>query len=191
MTTRRDETVTGARREGAGLVALIPVQAFCAVFFLSDAISDFADVGRYALSDWHLILETVAALGLVVGIVFEFRYLLRLLRRKAHMERGLSIAAGALHDVMEAHFDRWNLTPAERDVATFALKGMSNTEIAELRGSAEGTVKAHLNAIYRKADVTGRSALLSLLVEDLMQAPLMEPADGASGAQSQPRAGAV
>lgn len=173
MTQETAEIARGRRREGLGLVVLILVQAFCAVFFLSDAISDFADVGRYALSDWHLILETVAALGLVVGIVFEFRYLLRLLRRKAHMERGLSIASGALHDVMEGYFDRWGLTPAERDVATFALKGMTNTEIAELRGSAEGTVKAHLNGIYRKAGVSGRGALLSLLVEDLMQTPLV------------------
>lgn len=170
------------RREGVGLAGLILVQAFCAVFFLSDAISDFADAGRYALGDWHLIIETVAALGLAVGILFELRYLFRLLRRKAHVERGLSIAAGALHELMESYFDGWNLTPSERDVATFALKGLNNAEIAELRGSAEGTVKAHLNGIYRKAGVSGRGALLSLLVEDLMQAPLVGQAGTAPAA---------
>ncbi|SDJ21987.1 regulatory protein, luxR family [Lutimaribacter saemankumensis] len=176
MTLLTGDNLTRIRREGLGLVLLILVQAFCAVFFLTDAMSDFADAGRFAFKDWHLIVETVAALGLVVGIVFELRYLFRLLRRKAHVERGLSIAAGALHEVMEAYFDTWALTPAERDVATFALKGMSNTEIAELRGSAEGTVKAHLNGIYRKAGVSGRGALLSLLVEDLMQSPLLDGA---------------
>ena len=44
-----------------------------------------------------------------------------------------------------------------------------------MRGSAEGTVKAHLNAIYRKAGVQGRGALLSMLVKDLMQEPLIAP----------------
>ena len=47
------------------------------------------------------------------------------------------------------------------------------SEVAEIRGSAEGTVKAHLNAIYRKAGVQGRNGLMSLLIEDLMGAPLV------------------
>lgn len=180
MTLLNGDNLTSIRREGLGLVMLILVQAFCAVFFLSDAISDFTDAGRYAFSDWHLTIETVAALGLVVGIVFELRYLFRLLRRKAHVERGLSIAAGALHEVIETYFNSWALTPAERDVAMFAIKGLNNAEIADLRGSAEGTVKAHLNGVYRKAGVSGRGALLSLLVEDLMQSPLLDAASGSS-----------
>ena len=72
----------------------------------------------------------------------------------------------------EGRFDR-ALTPAERDVAGFTIKGYSIAEIAQLRGSAEGTVKTHLNAIYRKAGVTGRGQLVSLLVEDLFRAPLL------------------
>ena len=45
--------------------------------------------------------------------------------------------------------------------------------IAELRGSAEGTIKTHLNAIYRKSGVSGRAQLVSVLVEDLLHAPLL------------------
>jgi len=101
--------------------------------------------------------------------------LMRLIRRQAHFRRVLSVASGALHDLIEAYFDSWALTAAERDVATFAIKGLSNAEIAQMRGSAEGTVKAHLNAISRKAGVQGRGALLSMLVEDLMQEPLIAP----------------
>jgi hypothetical protein len=36
---------------------------------------------------------------------------------------------------------------------------MSTAEIAALRSTSEGTVKAQTNAIYRKAGVTGRSQL--------------------------------
>jgi transcriptional regulator, LuxR family len=53
-------------------------------------------------------------------------------------------------------------------VALFAIKGLSISEIAALRETAEGTVKAQSAAIYRKAGVNGRGALLSLFVEDMM-----------------------
>ena len=54
------------------------------------------------------------------------------------------------------------------------MKGCSIADIAQMRGSAEGTVKTHLNAIYRKAGVQGRGQLVSVLIEDLMNAPLVE-----------------
>ena len=44
---------------------------------------------------------------------------------------------------------------------------------AKLRGSAEGTIKTHLNAIYRKSGVTGRAQLVSILIEDLMRGTLV------------------
>ena len=53
-------------------------------------------------------------------------------------------------------------------MALFAIKGMSTQEIASLRATSEGTVKAQTNAIYRKAGVTGRPQLLSLFIDDLM-----------------------
>ncbi len=63
------------------------------------------------------------------------------------------------------------LTPAEADVALFAIKGLSTQEIATLRGVSEGTIKAQTNAIYRKADVSGRPQLLSQFLEDLTHLP--------------------
>jgi hypothetical protein len=55
-------------------------------------------------------------------------------------------------------------------VALFAIKGLSTQEIAALRATSEGTVKAQTNAIYRKAGVNGRPQLLSLFIEDLLDA---------------------
>jgi DNA-binding CsgD family transcriptional regulator len=88
--------------------------------------------------------------------------------RNAAQER-LRRASGAFLDLLEERFAEWGLTPAERDVALFAIKGMSTAEIAVLRNTSEGTVKAQTNAIYRKAGVTGRSQLLSLFIDDLMR----------------------
>ena len=63
---------------------------------------------------------------------------------------------------------RWALSPAERDVAIFAIKGMSNAEIAALRDKSEATIKAQLNAVFRKAGVNGRAQLISYFIEVLM-----------------------
>ncbi len=70
--------------------------------------------------------------------------------------------------MVEDYFRKLNLTPAETEVAWFLLKGMSLTEIAALRSTREGTVKAQCTAIYRKADVSGKAQLFSLLVEDVL-----------------------
>ncbi len=120
-----------------------------------------------------LLPELLATLGLVVGIGVEVFFLVRLMRRQASLEKGLSIAAGALGDLIEGYFQSWGLTASEQDIAAFTIKGYSIAEIALLRKSAEGTVKTHLNAIYRKAGVSGRAQLVSLLVEDLLRAPLV------------------
>lgn len=153
------------------LVVLIVAQILCAAFFLWDVAVDGLDMGLRAFVSSHFVVEALAVLALIAGVIFETRYLFALLRRKAHLEEQLGLAAGAFHDIAESRFDAWALTPSERDVALFTLKGFSIAEIADLRGSAEGTVKAHLNGIYRKAGVTGRGAFLSLFIEDLMSIP--------------------
>jgi DNA-binding CsgD family transcriptional regulator len=158
-------------RRSPALVGLILFQIACACVFFVDVVYDL----REAEVLWHMIPEIAATVGLMIGIVFEVRYLIHLLRRQEVMARGLGVAAGALADLMEGYFRDWGLTSAEQDVAAFTIKGYSIAEIAKLRGSAEATVKTHLNAIYRKAGVPGRGQLVSLLIEDLMRAPLVEP----------------
>jgi DNA-binding CsgD family transcriptional regulator len=159
---------------GLLIAALIFVQVLCVGFFVMDLAGDLA---RLPLKDWftaHQTMELFANLGLAAGIMFETTYLVRLLRRQAHAERALSVASGALHEVMEGYFAEWNLTPSEADVAAFTIKGYGIAEIAGLRGSAEGTVKTHLNAIYRKSGLSGRGQLVSILIEDLLTGTLPE-----------------
>lgn len=150
------------------VVALIAAQTLCAVFFLWDVASDGMESVVSGILDMHLSVEAAAVLAMITAIVFEARVLKRLMQRKAHLERQVSLAARAFHEVIEQRFTEWSLTTAERDVAHFSVKGLSISEIAGLRGSAEGTVKSQLNAIYRKAGVGNRGELLSLLIEDIM-----------------------
>lgn len=158
-------------RQGPWIVALIVFQSLCAGFFTADALADLTDTSQ-AHTAWYQSIETAASLGLIIAVIFEVAYLVGLWRRQAAMARGLQLASGALYQVMQGYFRSWHLTAAERDVAIFVFKGCSIAEIAGLRGSAEGTIKAHLNRIYRKAEVSNRSELQSLLIEDLMHQPL-------------------
>ena len=84
------------------------------------------------------------------------------------------MAGAAIAEVIEAHFAEWALTPAEHDIANFLVKGLSIAEIAQVRGSAEGTVKSHLNAIYRKSGSQNRGELLAQILDSLMARELGE-----------------
>lgn len=162
------------------LIVLILFQTVCALFFVADVSTDMEGQGISSVLDPHILPELGATVGLVLGIIFEGLVLTRLLRRQAQLQQGMGVAAGALAEVMQGYFGLWGLTPSEADVAGFTVKGYAIAEIAGFRGSSEATVKTHLNAIYRKAGVAGRAQLVSLLVEDLFRAPLVETGpDGA------------
>lgn len=146
------------------------IQAFCAVFFVSDILASVLGLESTPLS-WRTreLLELGAALGLILGLILGAVLLFRALRQRNVAQEGLRRASGAFMDLLEERFSEWALSPAERDVALFAIKGMSTAEIGALRKTSEGTVKAQTNAIYRKAGVTGRPQLLSVFIEDLMR----------------------
>ena len=158
------------------VVALIVVQSLCTVIFIGDVASDIVPQGFAGLIKPASLSELAASTGLLLGLVFEGIVLWLLLGRHQRMAQSLSVASGALSDLMAGYFRTWALTPTEADVAAFTIKGYSIAEIAALRGSAEGTIKTHLNAIYRKSGTGGRAQLVSVLVEDLFAGVLIGPA---------------
>ena len=139
------------KRTGATLTIFL-IQALCAFFFVSDILSSFFGFSQVII-------------GLVLGGLALRRAVIERNSAQARMQR----ASGAFMDLLTARLEEWGLTPAEKDVALFAIKGLSTAEIAVMRATSEGTVKAQTNAIYRKAGVTGRPQLLSLFIDDLMQ----------------------
>jgi len=145
------------------------IQALCAFFFVSDIIFTVFGVRSRPIS-WQTreLLEVGAAIGLILGVVLGWIALRHTIKRTMMAEGKLRVASGEFLELLEEHFQEWGLTPAERDVALFAIKGFTTQEIAKLRESSEGTIKAQANAIYRKAGVSGRPQLLSLFIDDLM-----------------------
>ena len=153
------------------IIGVLVVQVLCAAFFVSEILITVLAI-PFGPINWqvHEMIELGAALGLILGVLTGAVAMRQARARTAKAEAALRAASGAFMEVLEERFDDWKLTPAERDVALFAIKGMSTQEIAALRETSEGTVKAQTNAIYRKAGVSGRPQLLSLFIDDLMNA---------------------
>jgi DNA-binding CsgD family transcriptional regulator len=150
------------------LAGLLILQTLCAVFFVADVAADARLVGF----DSHTIFEAVVALALMLGVLFVAVEMRHTLERARRAEIAASVASGAFAQVISAYFERWGLTPAESEVALLALKGFDVAEIADLRGAATGTVRAQLTRVYAKADVSNRSQLISLFIEDLLDSPI-------------------
>ena len=153
-------------RRALVLAAVILVQALTAVFFFADVASDLLHDGK--LEDIHMWLEALATIALAVGVLFMMIELKRVMNRVLLLEGSLRAARGEMAEVIDAFFTRWGLTPAERDVALMVLKGVDNDDIARIRGTAAGTVRAQCTAIYGKAGVGGRSQLFSVFMEELL-----------------------
>ena len=88
-------------------------------------------------------------------------------------------ALQGLGAAIDRQFARWELTPAEREVALLLLKGLSLKEVADVRGTSERTAREQARAGYRKAGLSGRSELSAFFLEDLLL-PEAEPVGAAS-----------
>jgi DNA-binding CsgD family transcriptional regulator len=64
-------------------------------------------------------------------------------------------------------FERWGLSPSEKEVGLFLLKGLSHKEVAYIRGVSEATARQQARAIYKKAGLNGRHDLSAFFLEEL------------------------
>nr|WP_299732748.1 helix-turn-helix transcriptional regulator [uncultured Tateyamaria sp.] len=154
------------------IILVLGLQVVAASLFMFDLMIPI--LGIPVILDWtlHEVIELTAAISLIVGVVMGTLLLRRIEERAERVESQLRAASGAFAELMQDRFEEWELTPSERDVALFSIKGLSIQDIAAIREVSEGTVKAQTNAIYRKAGVSGRPQLLSLFIEDLMDGPI-------------------
>jgi DNA-binding CsgD family transcriptional regulator len=139
-------------------------------------------------SGWHLFGEAVV-MGLSLLGLAAIAIQLRSARGRARaLERDLDGTRAdlarwrdeaqdhlrGLGTAIDLQFRRWELTPAEREVALALLKGLSLRDIADLRATSERTVRQQSLGIYRKSGLAGRAELAAFFLEDLLL-----PANGA------------
>jgi DNA-binding CsgD family transcriptional regulator len=77
---------------------------------------------------------------------------------------------------IDSQFERWSLTPTERQVAMLLLKGLGHKEAASVLDRSERTVRQHAVSVYRKSGLAGRAELAAFFLEDLLLP--MESEDG-------------
>ena len=148
---------------------LVALQILCGAYFLWEILASLLGLPTIPLRwEQREIVEIGATLGLILGSLMGVALAITARREMQRAKTAQRLTAGQFTDVVKEYFTKLDLTPAETEVAWYILKGMSISEIAELRQTREGTVKTQGTAIYKKAGVNGKSQLMSLLVEDLL-----------------------
>ena len=177
-----EATFTSERRLLLGvLLAFLGVAVFAAI----DISADLREGA--ALS--HVAAEAGILLVTLFGSIFMARRLVLTLRRaRAVQEEALALAEQleatraeasrwrsearelmkGLAEAIDEQFERWNLTPAEKEVALLLIKGLSHKEIAEVRSVTEATARQQARAVYKKGGLSGRHDLAAFFLEDLM-----------------------
>jgi DNA-binding NarL/FixJ family response regulator len=62
---------------------------------------------------------------------------------------------------VDRFLDTYQLTPKEREITRFLLKGLSNKEIAQVTNTTEPTIKFYVSTIYEKCEVKSRTELFN------------------------------
>ena len=177
----RHELTSEGKLLAGVLVAFVAVALLAAL----DLASDFREGTTVA----HVLLEGGGFLAGMLGAVFVARRLLGVLRReRAAREEAIGLAERleaseaeaarwrkearelleGLGVALDRQFERWALSPAEKEVAMLLLKGLSHKEIGVVRSITEATARQQSRAVYKKAGLSGRADLAAFFLEDLL-----------------------
>ncbi len=174
---RKHKLVTNVIREGKTVQLAIWVLVVVLALLIFDLAADMAEeVGLL-----HLLSEGLAALVAIVGVGLLVDRIRRLHRQQRRLAQRLELSESeaqmwreetadlrrGLRSAMDRQFDRWELTPAEREIAMYLLRGLSHKQIAGRRKASERTVRQQAHMLYRKAGMAGRSDLSAFFLSDL------------------------
>jgi DNA-binding CsgD family transcriptional regulator len=163
---------------GSIFLALVAIAAV-------DVVADLME----GTSAKHVMVEGLMLLIGLVGIVYVARQTVAAQRRaraatqvasslsrdveslrgdveRWRAEAGAFVAGLAV--AIDRQFERWGLSPAEKEVGLLLLKGLSHKEIASVREVTEATARQQAGAVYRKAGIGGRTELSAFFLEDLL-----------------------
>lgn len=167
---------TDVGRGRAGLAAVL----FAAIAVLIGA--DLVDDSWTGADTAHLLAEAFVMILALAGAAALWMGLRRAKATAARLDRDLQAARveaaryraearealQGLGAAIDSQFERWELTPAEREVGLLLLKGLSHREVAEVRATSEPTVRQQALMVYRKSGLRNRSELSAFFLEDLL-----------------------
>jgi DNA-binding CsgD family transcriptional regulator len=147
-------------------------------FSVGDIATDLAQGASWR----HLVFESGVIAFSVFGMALFLarnrqttRALLEERRKRRLLEGETSELRSANHrlsgdfaDAVESQLKAWHLSAAENDVAIFLLKGMTLSEIADLRKTSEKTIKQQCSSIYAKSGLAGRAELSAFFLVEIL-----------------------
>ncbi|MFO0614265.1 MAG: helix-turn-helix transcriptional regulator [Polyangiaceae bacterium] len=171
--------------DGRLLTGVMVGFALVALLAALDLVSDLGE----GMTLGHALAEGGVFLVGLVGAVLVAQRMRGLVRRERAAREEADALAARLHateaeaaqwrseareliaglgEAFDRQFERWALSPAEKEVALLLLKGLSHKEIADARSITEATARQQARAVYKKAGLTGRHDLAAFFLEDLM-----------------------
>ena len=152
---------------------LIGLLVYCIslLAFTVDFLAEVTDWKFLSAIPWvlHEIFTLMTLVGFCVGMYFIARSYRLAASNTRYLMKQLDAAKGAFQRGIDEYFEEWGLSEAEKDIALLTIKGMTISEIAEIRNTKQSTIKTQSSAIYKKAGVSSRAQLVSLLIEELLK----------------------
>lgn len=130
----------------------------------------------------HLMEEIIVMVLLCIGIIFIWKDSIELKANLTRTQKELESAKKeslqwidknktlikGLGAAIDIQMEEWHLTASEKEIALLLMKGMSMKEIADIRNTAERTVRQQSLAIYSKSGLSGRAELSAYFLEDIL-----------------------
>jgi len=152
---------------------LIGLLVYCLslIAFTVDFLSEVTGWKFLSALPWvlHEIFTLMTLVGLCVGMYFIARSYRLAASNTRYLVKQLDAARGAFQSGIDGYFEQWELSEAEKDIALLTIKGMTISEIADIRQTKQSTIKTQSSAIYKKAGVSSRAQLVSSLIEELLK----------------------
>lgn len=153
--------------------AVLAGTVVCFAFFSFDVVIDLREhlmdnVAYSGAEMFHLVFEVLSVLTLGSCIFVTSRYLAKVTDEERKAKSSLHALREDFDGFVGQRFAKWTLSPAESDVALLLLRGLSVSDIAELRATRSGTVKVQAHNIFRKSGVNSRVEFTSLFMEEFI-----------------------
>ncbi|MGH8186837.1 MAG: helix-turn-helix transcriptional regulator [Steroidobacteraceae bacterium] len=175
-------TIPRLTRWQAGALGLGAVLLLLGLEVVDEQELDWLSLGLEVVEISLIVTASLATLIALTRVEDQERTQQEILRELTLARQEGAQWRSRVHDLMrglggaiDQQFDRWELSPAEKDVALLLLKGFSHKEAAELRGRAERTIRQQALAVYRKAKLSGRASLAAYFLEDLLLPSSTDP----------------
>lgn len=152
---------------------------FMTFWILEDILSLFLNAHWLHYSQTYFtFMESVIALFSIAGIYFLFK---ELKDNKTDIENAQEVIESLktknqkLSDInldfwksVQNQFISWGLTQAEKDIAILLLRGLSNQQIAAIRGKSLKTIENQAFSIYQKSGTTGKLEFIAFFISPLL-----------------------